>query len=222
MLAPRRVRHRSRPGCRPGGEAGFTLLEVLVAVMVMVMIVGTAFGALRLGVRSWEGGVVRATETEDLRMVADLLRRQFTQLLPLTWPDSTEKRLAFEGDQTRVRFIAPAPPQHQQAGLYEFTLGAERQASGTRLVLSYARFVPGAEGFQASGAARKVTLVEGLEAVSFDYYGKRTPDGAEGWHRTWFGEAEEFPQMIRLQLTTPEGDRQWPALLLALRAWSTP
>ena len=64
---------------------GFTLLEVLVAVVIMAVIMTTAFGALRLGGRSWEAGVSRASDNERFRAVADLLRRQVHQVIPMSW-----------------------------------------------------------------------------------------------------------------------------------------
>ena len=66
---------------------GFTLLEVLVAVVIMAVIMTTAFGALRLGGRSWEAGVTRASDNERFRAVADLLRRQVHQVIPMSWPE---------------------------------------------------------------------------------------------------------------------------------------
>ena len=62
---------------------GFTLLEIMVAMVVLSLIVTTAFGALRLGERSWEAGLARSGETETLRSVAGVLQRQFNQTLPL-------------------------------------------------------------------------------------------------------------------------------------------
>ena len=92
---------------RPRRAGGFTLLEVLVAVTVMGLILTAAFGALRLGSRSWEAGITRATETEERRSVASVLQRQFAQALPLTWPENDrDKRLAFDGGGRQGRFIA--------------------------------------------------------------------------------------------------------------------
>jgi prepilin-type N-terminal cleavage/methylation domain-containing protein len=129
-------------------EAGFTLLEIMVVMVLLAMIVTTAFGALRLGERSWEAGLARASETETLRTVAGLLQRQFNQILPLTWTGDSQTYLAFSGTREQVRFIAPAP-QHQGAtGLFEFTLVVEPRASGARLVLYYRLHDPDSTGFQ--------------------------------------------------------------------------
>ena len=109
-----------------GGDGGFTLLEVLVAVVIMAVIMTTAFGALRLGGRSWEAGVTRASDNERFRAVADLLRRQVSQVIPMTWPDGSKKRIAFEGASDQLRFVSPAPQQHRQAGLFEYGLSTQQ------------------------------------------------------------------------------------------------
>ena len=48
-------------------KSGFTLLEVMVAMVVLTLIMTSAFGALRLGERSWEAGLARATESSRRR-----------------------------------------------------------------------------------------------------------------------------------------------------------
>jgi general secretion pathway protein J len=199
-------------------NGGFTLLEVLVAVLVLAMIVSTAFGALRLGVRSWESGIVRANETEEWRTAADLLRRQFSQIIPLTWPDDADPRIAFDGDRDQIRFIAPVPQQRGQAGLYEFMLHTQRQALATNLVLSYMPFYPGASDFQMPNTGRQVTLIAGLKSASFSYFGKATETEPPAWHQRWEVDAEELPLLIRVQMKRAGEDLPSPDLLLAVRA----
>ena len=205
---------------------GFTLLEVLVAVVIMAVIMTTAFGALRLGGRSWEAGIKRASENETFRSVADLLQRQVSQVIPMTWPDDTEKRIAFEGAPNQLRFIAPAPQQHQQAGLFEYSLTAQRQGLDTRLVLFYIPFNPDAEEFQTLASQQQVLLVEGLESVVFDYYGSLANTGIRStkniepqrWHQRWDADAQNFPDLVRLRMEVSEGQQPWPELYLALLA----
>ena len=205
---------------------GFTLLEVLVAVVIMAVIMTTAFGALRLGGRSWEAGITRASGNETFRSVAGLLQRQVSQVIPMTWPDDTEKRIAFEGAPNQLRFIAPAPQQHQQAGLFEYSLTAQQQGLNTRLVLFYIPFNPDAEEFQTLASQQQVLLVEGLESVAFDYYGSLANTGIRStknnepprWHQRWAADAQNFPDLVRLRMEVSEGQQPWPELYLALLA----
>jgi general secretion pathway protein J len=198
-------------------ETGFTLLEIMVALVVLSMIVTTAFGALRMGERSWEAGLARSNETETLRTVAGVLQRQFNQVLPLTWTEDAETTIAFKGDREQVRFIAPAPQHHGSTGLFEYTLVLEPLADSAQLVLYYLLHDPDSTGFQAGGSDRqRVLLVEELKTASFSYYGSPVAGDPPLWHSQWNNDAETFPQLVRVRLATNEGQRPWPELVLAL------
>jgi len=198
-------------------EAGFTLLEIMVAMVVLTLIVTTAFGALRMGERSWEAGLARSGETETLRTVAGVLQRQFKQVLPLSWTEDAKKTIAFNGDLEQLRFIAPAPQHHGATGLFEYTLVAEADDSSTRLVLYYRLHDPDVNGFQPEGGDReKVLLVDELKMASFAYYGSPVAVEPPQWHSQWNADAETFPQLVHARLVAHEGQRQWPELFLAL------
>ena len=207
--------HRSPT--RQAADAGFTLLEIMVALLVLSMIVTSAFGTLRLGQRSWQAGVEKATATEDQRTVKELLRRQFSQILPLSRKLDGKERIAFEGDARRVRFIAPAPQHHGSTGLFEYTLVLEPLADSARLVLYYLLHDPDSTGLQEGGSDRqRVLLVEELKTASFSYYGSPVVGEPPQWHSQWNNDAETFPQLVRVGLTSKQGQRPWPELVLAL------
>ncbi|MGI9321463.1 MAG: prepilin-type N-terminal cleavage/methylation domain-containing protein, partial [Thiogranum sp.] len=220
------------PGFKMAGAMrrgdGFTLLEVLVAVVIMAVIMTTAFGTLRLGGRSWEAGVTRASDNERFRTVADLMRRQVSQVIPMTWPDEKKKRIAFEGNSNRLRFVAPAPQQHRQAGLFEYGFSTRQDGPDTDLILSFIPFNPDAEAFQRPASHQQLLLVAGLQRVSFDYFGSPINAAARGrarkstqppsWHQRWDAGAQNFPNLIRVRMEVNEGQQSWPELYLALPA----
>lgn len=208
-------------------DGGFTLLEVLVAVVIMAVIMTTAFGTLRLGGRSWEAGVTRASDNERFRAVADLLRRQVSQVIPMSWPGDKEKRIAFEGTAERLRFVAPAPQQHRQAGLFEYGLSVQRTGLDSNLLLSFIPFNPDAKAFQTPASQQQLLLVAGLQRVSFDYFGNpqvnagaraRTSEQPPRWHQRWDAGAQNYPDLIRIRMEVDEGQQPWPELYLALPA----
>lgn len=196
---------------------GFTLLEALVVLLLLSLIMTAAFGALRVGGRSWEAGITQANETEELRSVTDFLRRQFGQLLTTTWLDDAEQRIAFEGTADQVRFIGPAPQQLDSAGLLMFTLAAEHDGLEKRLIFNYAALDPGAEGFESPPEMERLQLAGHLQNVSFSYYGRKKTTDRPGWHPRWDTDAEEFPEMIRIRVDASEGYQPWPELLLTIR-----
>lgn len=199
-------------------SSGFTLLEALVAILVLSLIMTAAFGALRVGGRSWEAGITHADDSEALRSVTDFLRRQFGQLLITTWHDDAEQRIAFEGAPDRVRFIAPAPQQLGSAGLLMFTLSVEQDGLDKSLILSHAPIDPGAEGFEAATDQERLLLAGELQAAHFSYYGSLKTTDSPGWHRHWDGDAEAFPEVISIRIDAPEGSQPWPELHLVIRA----
>lgn len=198
-------------------EAGFTLLEIMVVMVILAMIVTAAFGALRLGERSWEAGLSRADKTETMRTVSGLLQRQISQVLPLTWTEDSQTYLAFSGTRERMRFIAPAPQHEGDTGLFEFTLASEPHENGFRLVLYYRLVDPDKKGFQPdSGDRQRVMLVDELKTATFSYYGSPLTGDPPHWHSQWETDAETFPRLVRVRLDMHTDRRQWPELLLAL------
>ena len=217
MMSPPRPVLLSAPAPRGRTDAGFTLIEVMVAMVVLTMIMTTAFGALRLGDRSWEAGMQRAGESEQLRTTVTLLRRQLNQILPMVWSVDSERRIAFNGDRTRVQFIAPAPQHHGATGLFEFTLSAETHGDDTRLILNYALFNPDHTRLGAPDSGRKVLLAERLTSVELDYFGVMEGDDTPAWHAKWDTGAQMYPELVRLRVARERGLPQWPELLLPLR-----
>ena len=217
MISPPRPGLLPAPSPRRRADAGFTLIEVIVAMVVLAMIMTTAFGALRLGDRSWEAGMQRAGESEQLRTTVTLLRRQLNQILPMVWSVDNERRIAFNGDRTRVQFIAPAPQHHGATGLFEFTLSVEPHEDDTRLVLNYTLFNPDHTGLGPPASGRRVLLAERLTSVELDYFGVMNGDDAPAWHAQWDTEAQTYPELVRLRVARESGLPQWPELLLSLR-----
>jgi len=197
---------------------GFTLLELLVSMTLLGMIATVAFGALRMGSRSWEAGLNKAEETAELRSVPGFLHRHLSQTLPLTWEEEgLPSRVAFEGGRDLVKFIAPAPQRHAGAGLYEFSLEVKQDADGKSLVLYYEPYLPGEDRFRISTNSERVILLEDLEEITFSYFGAENAKSREEWRNQWIKTAELLPRLVRLSLKTGEERERWPELLVVLR-----
>jgi len=210
-------RHAAPPHATRPCEAGFTLLEVLVAMVILSLIMTTAFGALRMGERSWEAGLARAGETETLRTVSRVLQHQFKQILPLFWIEDAQITIAFSGAREQLRFIAPAPLHHGSTGLFEYSLVVEADADTSRLVLYYRLHDPDISGFQPDNSDKqRVLLVDKLNTASFDYYGSPVAEDPPQWHSHWNSDAETYPQLVRARLVANDAQRPWPELVLAL------
>lgn len=213
------VCYRSAPfRCKLRRAGGFTLLELLVVFMILSLVMTVAFGAIRLGGRSWELGVERANASEEVRVVSDFLRRQFAQMIPISVGDGEATQTAFAGDQNSIRFIASAPRRTGAVGLIVYTLITEENADGQRLVLSYAPFDPGAGDIREAESDRHLILADGFTRISFEFFGTQADNSMPSWYEEWPAGEETLPELVRITLAAVNDANHWPELVLKIRA----
>ena len=203
-----------RPAQACSAQSGFTLLELLVAIMILTLIMTTALGAVRVGSRSFEAGVSRADETAEIRVIANVLRRQFRQLLPFTRTENNHDFIAFEGSRQHVQFVAPAPDSATGPGYLVYRLAAGSSPDANSLVLDFAPFDPGSDRFELPDNSGRELLAKGLR-VSFDYFGALQELDPPDWHDEWLPDSARLPTIVRMRLTT--AGQQWPELLFRVR-----
>jgi general secretion pathway protein J len=190
-------------------DAGFTLVELLVAMTVLGLLAVLLFGGLRFGARAWERVSDHSAGTEDVRLLQGFLRRAIGRASPsLDTSDPTRPRIAFDGGASAITFLAPAPASLAGGG-------------GMRIVLTK---VASGDGFDLAvqvrpeldaGAAQTETVVRGLAAVEFAYFGSRASGEAPEWHAAWIG-MTALPQLVRIRANFAPGDaRIWPDLVIA-------
>lgn len=209
---PQRARHLR--GSRDSG--GFTLLELLVAVAILSLFVATTFGAVRTASRSLDAGLQRADATEQMRSVADFLRRQLAQLAAMRVPGGDEERIAFHGEAERLRFIAPAPQHAPGAGLLVFELELTKADGRTSLAISSAPFDPGSGAFDHVETASRMLLVPDLGNAAFDYFGAEFEKDPVSWKPAWMADAQRYPAMVRLRAEDSQRPAAWPELVFAV------
>ena len=192
-------------------QSGFTLLELLAAIMILSLIMTAALGAVRVGSRSFEAGVLRADETAEIRAIANVLRRQFRQLLPVTWNENRQDFIAFEGDRHHVQFIAPAPDSSGGPGYLVYRLSAEPSQKMNPVTMNFAPFDPGSDRFALPAISGRELLTDRLSDVSFDYFGAPEKDDQLAWHAEWSADTGRLPTIVRMHLAS--SGQQWPDLL---------
>lgn len=177
-----------------------------------------AFGAVRLGGRSWEAGIERSNSSAQVRAVSRLLRRQFAQMIPITIDNDDATEILFSGDQKRIRFIASAPRSPIAGGLIAYTLAAEEFDDGQRLVLAHAPYDPGASGLSGVEPGRQLILADGFVTISFEFFGKKVADSRPSWQADWSADEETLPELVRITLVAANDAVRWPELILNIRA----
>jgi general secretion pathway protein J len=174
-------------------EAGFTLIEMLVTMVLLSLIAVLLFGGLRFGVRAWDGAAAHGAGMEELHVAQQMLRHEIEAAYPRY--DAAHSAVAFDGDETHMRFLAPAPQALDTQGRVSVALAAEPDGKDEQLAL---------EAGDTSSA-----LLRHAAAIRFAYF-----DGGR-WSDSWQG-ANALPTLVRIRVSFKPGDgRLWPDLIVA-------
>jgi general secretion pathway protein J len=191
-------------------EAGFTLVELLVALALLALIavyLASAFGA---GRRVWDMRA-RIEDQETMTSTREFLRRQ----IEATWPaleamPNGALRLKFEGRTDALRFVTHFDASANWAGLYDLKLRRNDDELAVSGDLSRPDSMPTQAHFDR-------TLLSGIEAIRFAYFGRREGDAEAVWYPDWPTE-NGLPSLIRISVDFAQGDgRQWRDLIIAPR-----
>jgi general secretion pathway protein J len=203
---------------RPRAARGFTLLELLVAMTLLGLLAGLLFGGLSFGVRVWEKGDAELQKMAELQIAQGLIRRLISRARISDLAEIEDDDAAmFEGTADAVRFVGPAPAQSLPGGLYRLSLRADDESGKSRLVMSWRLLDPDARkaGADENKDENVVVLVENIAGVSFGYFGAAQEDGDSQWRDRW-EDTPGLPQLVRIDVTFPEGDKRvWPELVVA-------
>lgn len=192
---------------------GFTLLEMLIGMALLGLIMGLLFGGMRLASRSWDAGELRFGHATHLSSLQGFLRRELSQVYPYRWRKKIDTDVAFSGEATRLRFVAPIAAQLGPGGLHLLSLEQVSEGESGRLVLKSA--IPDADSgdFTALDAAEKIVLADKVEALAFSYYGAESRDGEAHWSEKWTNPTL-LPRLIRVDIKFSDG-RSWANLLVS-------
>ena len=202
-----------KPGPKLGRYSitGFTLVEMLIAITILGLLMTSAFGALRLGSKSWEQGIRYADNTEALRSSSDFLRRQFAQLQAMAWHDGEQSVIAFEGSASRLRFVTPAPAALESAGLLLMSLSVDTHNDDVSVSFGTGIIDPGSESWFSAAPTRRNTVLIELESATLDYFGKIDDQHVPAWRSDWPHDATYYPRAVRLSTSVSASRSSVPA-----------
>ncbi len=193
---------------RAGGERGFTLLEMLVVVVVLGLLVVALDQGVRAALGIWNAQQHRLAETAELDTAEPILRRLLAGISVAPGGPGAVSG-GFQGAPDHLNFVGELPTG----------LGATRRADiaiavhAGNLVLTWTPHrheIP----LGAAPAPAEVELVAHVKQLVIAYWGATTPDRPAGWQAQWDGPVP--PQLIRIRLVFPDGDRRrWPDLIAA-------
>ena len=184
---------------------GFTLVELLVAIAILGILVTATAGSLTLGSRAWNTGIRHADHNENQRASFDYLRRQMLQLVPVSWQESNQRLLAFDGDEHQFRFVAPAPAA-AELGMVTLSVQVSRPENEAKeLVIGIAPFDPGSIEWPTSEPVTRSLLYGDLKDARISYYGVVDTENAAQWHTSWRNDFPFLPRLIRIETTSHLG-----------------
>ncbi len=201
--------------------SGFTLVEIQIALILLVMIMGLLFGALYMASKSWKVGQAQNELTEEKRLVAEFLRRQFSQITPLSWQDNRGSALIFRGHSDAVLYVGKLPANRSTGGLSLLELITRDDESSKRLELGYERLDPDQTPFDTTDETMKHTLVlDQIKTIQFQYFGQQKfgSDPAE-WSDQWEAN-KRLPKLIKCQITMTS-DESWPEMIFPIHTNSS-
>ena len=207
----RRIRHFHLPAT---ADKGFTLLEVLVALVLISFLLVMLYGSLYAGARNWHAGEVRARDNDDKRLVLSFIRRITGEAVPMFQVDRQGTRVMFRGDDASLQFVSRLPAHHAGSGIYLLKLAAEDD----ELLLRYTPLSREKAIFDEGVfvEAEQISLLENIETINLDYFGRDVPGAEPAWHDRWDNEAF-LPELIRLTIHAYEPGA-WPPLVIAVRS----
>jgi general secretion pathway protein J len=185
----------------PGGERGFTLLEVLLAVTLLAVVAVVLAAGLRVAVRAWDAGERQAAAQQEVRVVVELVSEALASALPYRGRlgGGLDRVVLFEGEPDEVRFVTSAPPLALEASPAPFHAVTLARTSSDELRVEE-KLVPAEEPFRDGEA---VVLTKAATGLRFQYR-----DGEGLWTDRWDGRsAGGLPTAVRVELTLRAGRR---------------
>jgi len=185
------VRSFSKNTLRP---SGFTLLELMISIVLVSIIVIILTASMRVGYRSLEGGEKKAESMERFRVSLRLVNSQLQSCLPLTVKEEELSKKVFIGTRDSMVF---ASNRSLFSGRKGYVIASYRvEANGNGKQTLYLK-----ENTIGMENERETKLLDGFDAIRFEYYQTETVKGlgGGGWSDE-LADATNLPQKVKLHL----------------------
>lgn len=197
---------------------GFTLVEVMLAMVLLAGGLALAFASVRSAMAVSQRGEQIAAQSERMRAVEGLLRRQLGAALrsPIEVPDPSREPVFFQGDEKGMQFVADLPGYLGRGGPYLHALQVDGATGQQRLLLGLVLLQEG-ERINENPPRPPEVLADQLKSVQLRYRGIDAGSGQmTDWLPRW-DDTRRLPLLVEIQVVPAKG-AAWPALVVAPHA----
>lgn len=194
-------------------QRGFTLAEMIVALAVSALLVTLAYGALRIGVRSWEAAQTGVDRLDTLRVGWQAVHDTLVASVATRDPEATGPGILFNGEPDNLIFTANMPSYLGLGGLYRVELFRDDRLENTPFKLRRTLY----SAYQQNprdAEVQQADLADHVAQLSFRYFGITDQGGAPAWQDSW-SEMPSLPVLVRIEVILENGEH-WPALVAKL------
>jgi general secretion pathway protein J len=178
-------------------DDGFTLVELLIVLAITGMLTVLMVS----GFRSVNGMWRRMTTYNETAARSDALRNFLSELLSQCYPavvmgEDGQQTLAFSGEPSEIRFLAPLPERFGAADIVQYRL---RLTADRGLVLAW-RFDRAYADDASFGYWTELSVVAAPLQGKLLYFGSPGEHDAGGWQTSWH-RRDALPKLIELRLS---------------------
>ena len=194
---------------------GFTLIEILIGMALLSIIMMLLFSVFRVGVRSWDSGEKKATETNQQLIVQSFIRSQLARTRPLydNFDDDNiegEPVFSFAGTESSVQFVSAFQARE---GLRKFSFFFDPRGEGSLKVSVDPFFAT----FDQDIGHEELTLIEPVDLLTISYFGQETAEDDPEWSDSW-EDRRALPLLVKFEIQLSRDEtQQWPPLIVRLR-----
>lgn len=191
------------PAHRQLRDGGFSLLEFIVALALLALLMAILPPAVRMAKRA-SAFAVQLTNTSGTATSMVAVERLLREAAPQIERDETGAlKIAFDGQNTSLSFVAPVSDGPHGACLCRFTVATTQNETNARrdVVLTSQPWIGSSGGAQgktdSSPIKRTLTIAAG--DVSFRYFGIAPKEQVPQWHGAW-PRRDRLPDLVEITL----------------------